>query len=913
MKLAPVDRSRVPERCTMAKSGQDQKELWLPFWMHAMDTEAVMEYLLHRWVAKAERNILAQQINGSMTTEEVFRTGRVLALLHDVGKVSGEFQHQITEQYPDIRQRQEAFGLRWEPREKKSEKHAGMGQSLLLEGYETERGVLAIACVIGAHHGKPAERASAPALPYDPIGVWRPLERAWISYGLEQSGFESRSSLPELSMAAQVLWTGLLIMADWIASNPRYFPLISIDDTGETTDYPDRKTVAFQRLHLTQPWIAQETWDAEQLFQSRFGFVPNLVQRRMARVVEETAQPGLYILEAQMGIGKTEAALAAAEMIAGRTMHSGIYFGLPTQATANGIFGRLRAWVEMQSGQEAHSIRLAHGAAELNEEYRQIFEGRANVEEADEGVLVHEWFSGRKQALLADFVIGTVDQLLMAGLKQKHVMLRHLGLANKIVVIDECHAYDAYMNRYLETVLRWLGAYHVPVILLSATLPADRRKEFVLAYQNQSHQKAGTQSWMAEQAYPLLTWTDGIQVRQDKVPAQGEGYTVFCEKAPWAADDFEALTDDLENRLREGGCAGVIVNTVRRAQACAASLKMRFPEDEILMIHAQYLMPDRAERERKLIRLLGKRSVAGSGRPHRMIVVGTQVLEQSLDIDFDYLVTDLCPMDLLLQRIGRLHRHTRAFRPESLQNAACQILGAGQELEGGAEAVYGGYLLIRTREILNGRAELHLPDDISPLVQRTYDKNWDLPEADESYWQAKAEDERKTEEQKNKAQCFCVPAPQTGRRQSCYGWLDVSCPENMPGDSTGTAAVRDGDPSVEVLCMRRGPGEKLYFLGDDRFQNPIPSDHMPSDEEARKIAGQRLRLPHSLCVPGVVDRTIRQLEEETISNVEEWMDAPWLHGELILIFNRDRTARVGAYRLSYSYENGLETEKEERT
>lgn len=122
-----------------------------------------------------------------------------------------------------------------------------------------------------------------------------------------------------------------------------------------------------------------------------------------------------------------------------------------------------------------HSIRLAHGAAELNEAYQQLIPGRSVTQEddPDSGIMVHQWFEGRKQALLADFVIGTVDQLLLAALKQKHVMLRHLGLAGKVVVVDECHAYDAYMNRYLDRALAWLGCYHVPVILLSATLPAN--------------------------------------------------------------------------------------------------------------------------------------------------------------------------------------------------------------------------------------------------------------------------------------------------------------------------------------------------------------------------------------------------------------------------------------------------------
>ena len=150
--------------------------------------------------------------------------------------------------------------------------------------------------------------------------------------------------------------------------------------------------------------------------------------------------PGILVLEAQMGVGKTEAALAAAEILAARFEEGGLYFGLPTQATANGIFDRLKGWAVTQSEEVVHTIRLAHGMAELNEEYRALFQGQAHTQEEaqEDGLLVHSWFQGSKQALLADFVIGTVDQLLLAGLKQKHIMLRHLGLAGKIVIVDEC-------------------------------------------------------------------------------------------------------------------------------------------------------------------------------------------------------------------------------------------------------------------------------------------------------------------------------------------------------------------------------------------------------------------------------------------------------------------------------------------
>ena len=762
MEWSPINLASVPDKVTMAKTSHKNRELWLPFWIHSLDTAYVMQFLLQNWMSKAEKRAIRKTNDMVMTTQQVYQLGRFLALVHDLGKVTIEFQNRITEGYPQQREKLSEEGLPLRP-VLQDRPHALCSQEILLHGYEEEPGVLAAACIVGAHHGKPAEDAVLLWEPVDPDGSWKNIQDQWLQFAQEQSGYSDRRDLPCPSQTAQVLWIGLLIMADWIASNPYYFPLIDIGEDGSGLDPVKRGELACRKLNLTHPWMPEECWDCELLYEERFGFVPNEIQNMVSEAVQSSQAPGILILEAQMGVGKTEAALAAAEMIAAKTMHSGIYFGLPTQATANGIFGRLKNWIGLQSVQENHTIRLAHGAAELNEEYHALLEGSAETqdEETIGKIQVNEWFSGRKQALLADFVVGTVDQLLMAGLKQKHVMLRHLGLGNKIVIVDECHAYDAYMNEYLETVLRWLGAYQVPVILLSATLPADRRKDLILAYQNRRIRKGQTEQWMTSQAYPLLTWTDGKEVRQTTVPGTEAQREVLWNAAPWDAEDFTSLALDLKEKLRDGGCAGIIVNTVRRAQSCAKQLRNCFPEEEIRVIHAQYLMTDRALREKQLVDLLGKKSSTGNGRPDRLIVVGTQVLEQSLDIDFDYMVTDLCPMDLLLQRIGRLHRHPWRIRPDGLRQAECQILCAGAEdLEPGAEAVYGGYLLMRTRAILCNHGRIRLPQDISILVQKTYNTNWDPEPENLAYQKAKEKDCRHRRDQRWRAGPYCLRAPE---------------------------------------------------------------------------------------------------------------------------------------------------------
>lgn len=254
-----------------------------------------------------------------------------------------------------------------------------------------------------------------------------------------------------------------------------------------------------------------------------------------------------------MGVGKTEAALAAAEIMASRFGLGGVFFGLPTQATANGIFPRLLGWADTQSEETLpQAIKLAHGMAELNECYLRLQGRGVQLEEdaqEEHQVQVHQWFRGNKQVLLANFVIGTVDQLLLAALAQKHVMLRHLGLAGKVVIINECHAYDSYMNCYLDRTLEWLGWYKVPVILLSATLPARRRTELVEAYQQKK--AAPDAPWETSCGYPLLTWTDGAEVKQTAIPSDAPGQTV--QLTTLTEPELPAL---LRRKLVEGGCAG---------------------------------------------------------------------------------------------------------------------------------------------------------------------------------------------------------------------------------------------------------------------------------------------------------------------------------------------------------------------
>jgi len=888
-----------------AKAKRDDTDVWLPLWIHAADTAEIMCSLIKYWLPQASVRAIG------LEERQLLSLARFLGLVHDLGKITPVFQRRIAESLPSQISRLERAGLsipvagRMDPAKTP---HALAGEVVLLNN-SCPAG---IAAVVGAHHGKPQGFELDPETQITAFftnyngtsrgGDWERIRNEWLSFSLKSCGYNDVQLLPELSMKSQVLLTGLLIMADWIASNTHYFPLIPIDSESELTVYPDRAIAGWDRLSLPHPWAPTCAGMSDELFNNRFGFFPNEIQRAIIETAKNVVKPGIFILEAQMGVGKTEAALAAAEILASQTGSGGLFFGLPTQATANGIFKRLETWAERQSEDTVHAIRLAHGMAVMNEDYNMLFETSSTVDADSQygGLIAHAWFGGRKQALLADFVIGTVDQLLLAALKQKHVMLRHLGLAGKVVIVDECHAYDAYMNQYLDMALSWLGAYGVPVILLSATLPPGRRAELVAAYMNK---RALPADLCVNCGYPLLTWMDGADVYQS---------TIECHDTPRKVS-IDRLTDDaipcfLDEMLSGGGCAGVIVNTVSRAQTIAGMLRDHIKDTEVMLCHAQFLIQDRAVWERSLLDRLGRGEDVT--RPERFIVVGTQVLEQSLDIDFDILVTDLCPMDLLLQRVGRLHRHLRQ-RPDKLSEAKCLVLGAGDEgFEAGARAIYGDWLLLRTRALLPDTVTI--PNDIPQLVQETYYEGKRIWEETDTYIKAKEQFDNARKKQISRAKEYCVSKPEEDKNFASLnlisGWLDTDIGK---GDHHAEAAVRDGEPSVEVLLLMRDCDGRIRFLPWQYGGEEVPSDHVPDREVCRRIARQRIRLPGIFCRFGNLERTIEELENTYRSVFIEWGLSTWLGEELILLLDENLSAMLCGRKLTYSRVSGLIVEKEE--
>lgn len=907
----------------VAKSDRESGNDWLPFWMHSFDTAGIMEKLAQKRLPESISDYLCAECGGR---EKLFSTLKFCALVHDIGKLTIVFQSRIYDAVDFS-----PFAVCVELPKSSSlvnasdTPHALASEAILLK-HGCPKGVASIA---GAHHGRPSALAdvcdqisgacTAVENFYGKRGKYRQLFevlwKEWIDFSLECAGFSELSDLPDMAVPAQVVISGMLVTADWIASNKTYFPLISADQKGEFGDYPKRIENAWTTIGFPNMWESKARFGLDdEAFKERFGFLPNPTQADIISTATDAESSGIYIIEAPMGLGKTEAALALSEILAARAGAGGMFFGMPTQATSNGIFPRLEKWAGglAEDEQTLLAIKLAHGNAALNEDYRELFTGHSNLNiESDSGLIVHDWFSGRKQTLLSDFAIGTVDQLLMAALKQKHVMLKHFGLSGKVVVVDECHAYDAYMSQYLDMAIKWLGIYKVPVIILSATLPEKRRAELIEAYTDSEKRRAkhteayvdkkiADEAWKHSLAYPLLTYTENNAVKQKALAFDGENKEVSVRRI--IRDEVAATAGYAVER---GGCVGVIVNTVRKAQEIAAELQSAFPKAEVIIMHAQFIMTDRAKREEQILKRVGKHSIPESR--HGLIIVGTQVLEQSLDLDFDLMITELCPMDLLLQRTGRLHRHNRV-RPQGLETASCFVLDETDDsFDSGSAAIYGEWLLMRTRALLPNK--LTIPSDIPLLVQQTYDEtnNEMLGELTEGMKKAQEENKLRTGKKRRSAENYLISKPSNKKGKCLDGWLDNDIKPN--NEQTGEKAVRDGDPSVDVIalmCDREG----LIRIIADKPETIIPADRPPSREEALLIARQKLRLPGFFGRRWKIDDTIEQLEAETQNVFSAWQDSALLKEEVVLLFDEDLNADLAGVQLHYDIKTGLTYVKE---
>ncbi|RSX51082.1 CRISPR-associated helicase Cas3' [Bifidobacterium samirii] len=999
-----------------------QDNRYLQLWQHMEDT---YEIALRVWDDFIPDDIIRLLVDDIGDRDSARTLYGFIAASHDVGKTSPAFEVQV----PAFADKVRAARLSINPSIAHDElrrqyRHELVGcwameDWLAAQGLQTGTGTLAhgVAGIIAGHHGTSLtaeKQRKRNHYRYEEFAGGQEWETVrfelldWIAGTTSAISTLTALEGRPLRRRSQILLTALVIIADWIASDSRLFPL----NESETDDYgfnpAKRAARAWRMLSLPKPWTAMETTQsADELFSSQFdipGAKLRPVQREAVRMAQETAEPGLMIIEANMGEGKTEAALLAAEILSARFHCGGVYYALPTQATVNAMFTRILDWIAHLPASERcamASLFLAHGKRELNDSYEDLrerwfdeghgiddglYEGQSigfvdmdDCEGETDGprrhrsshamqAVVNSWLTGRKRGNLSNFVVGTIDQVLMAGLRSKHVVLRHMALAGKVVILDEIHSNTAYMNVYMETVLAWLGAYGVPVIMLSATLPQSRRQAFLESYRRgaeaadsvermpgvsasvetipqsvtlsrlkarrvrrndcktdtameRRHDSSGRGRHAAGTAldlrYPLISLATAKGARTSNPEPSGRALDV---EISLMGDDDEALVSLLRENLRDGGCAVVIRDTVDRAQHTYDVLS-RHMDMDVTLAHSRFLAFDRAQRDRSLIERYGKHGVT---ERRTGIVVATQVVEQSLDVDFDLMVTDIAPIDLILQRAGRLHRHNRGAeeneRPRSLRQARMIVTGVEACSDGkppefakGLESVYQRYLLMRSLAVLHPSADasLHvrMPDDIPRLVQTVYGdvevcpRTWVDGGHGES--EARAAMLSAIANSEDAARSLRIFNPQSSKSPFALdGWLYVNVPDpDTPGCSQErlvSAGVREGDDCVEVIVLQQDTQGNLQLptWGDFSSSDPLPTGiGVPDKRQVRDILSCTISLGGSSLKYCDIDAFIETLEREAPEQWHVYMDQNRnLDGQLLVVLDEQGDARYTIHR-----------------
>jgi CRISPR-associated endonuclease/helicase Cas3 len=744
-----------------------------PLWAHLIDVGSAAQVLWERFLPLSLKQKMADGIG--MPLDEAGRFLSVWIGLHDLGKGIPSFQG-ITDAYGNyaapttVTKLVEAGLTIWPDTNRLHHGHASIAivRRWLHPDIDEDRGgkslplflLDALATCVGIHHGKlvrncTVDSVSELQIPTGALGdtAWKraQIDLAEAVFGAWGVDWPERGRDPLNKPRHFEPWpdwlmafAGWATLADWLGSMQTCY-----DHTVQATDslvmyLPSSRKgaeVAYETAGLSHQARLQIS-----TFEAHFGNAPRPLQEIARDVDLDTSVPNLLIVEAPTGEGKTEAAF----WLAGR-FGKGLYAAMPSQATSNGLYPRLQTFLaglktDTQSLQGAHvgergaALRLVHGNDLLRDDALALLltvdQQTAAVSdddgtdtrsgEADPKSRVLSWFMPKKRALLVPYGVGTVDQLFLGVLYAKHFFLRLFALCGKTVIFDEVHAYDTYMNTVFGRLLPWLRALNVNVVVLSATLPSEARRQMLEAW-GCPEDESDSLSKLAP--YPVLWHAAHSTLKVHPFEADStRGQRLHFR---WCADDLDTIAEEVRSMIQARATVLVILNKVERAQQLFARLDDDdlLPPEDRLLLHARMPQAWRQKREQKALERFGK------NRPNRPgLLVGTQVIEQSLDLDADAMITDLAPIDLLLQRAGRLHRHAREDRPARYSTPVLTIACPNAEPgelpdvdEISAKGfIYARKLLWQTWDVLQQTGGWHLPngDGTLPgyreLVERVY-------------------------------------------------------------------------------------------------------------------------------------------------------------------------------------------------
>ncbi len=792
---------------------------WHPLAYHCLDVAAVAA----AWwdVSPVIRRVFLKAFNGN--DSEVRAWVLFFVALHDIGKVDLRFQVKADEilmqswsgidlsevdgsQFRTFDHGRQGFA--WAIKE--CPQWAGIEMS-----YDIQTNWFPWLAAVTGHHGDLPE-AGDPDREYAEEHLMnhdRDARREWVA--ALAALFLSPTAVvldtpPPCESPAQALLAGFCAVCDWIGSNIEVSPYVEFNPGLGLDSYFVRRIDELKGQGCLSKFglvrTVLEYQGLASLLKSKE--TPRGVQ---VRVDDLPCAPGLTLIEAPTGSGKTEAALAHAWRLLAAGLADSIIFALPTQATANAMLKRVESFANIAFQGSGANIVLAHGKRGLNPEFERLVNtGRKQSVQQQEDATAQcaNWLAqSRKRIFLGQVGVCTVDQTLLSVLPVRHKFVRGFGLNKAVLIVDEVHAYDAYMHGLLAEELRRQKSIGGSAILLSATLPAGVRAKLFEAWDVAAPSDA---------PYPVL-WAAGesgaepIEVPVDQQPSRREVFVQSISLQKAMPDD--AVLERIVEAAEGGARVAVVANLVDAAQHIARQLKERtaMPVD---LFHARYRFADRQDKEQFALDNFGRDAVRQSGR----ILVATQVVEQSLDLDFDWMLTQICPVDLLFQRLGRLHRHERT-RPIGYEVPNCTVMTVDDDDYGLHKLIYGNTrVLWRTSHLLSNTDRIVFPQAYREWIECVYkDEEWDdEPEA-----------------------IIKDYLEYTGKQMavSCEAKQMITTPRRPFGDDdvTITVKTRDGEMSLTVLPMRVDGS----MLGGERL------DKLEEREKAVAIEMNTIPVPNS--------------------------------------------------------------------
>ncbi|WP_199546348.1 CRISPR-associated helicase Cas3' [Streptomyces sp. N35] len=910
------------------RSREQGGPLWNPLLAHCLDSAAVCGELFDHYLATPVRERLVEAFGGGCAPT-ARRVLMLLTAVHDMpGKVHPGFQRRFVDGSDSNDPELLAAGRNWEraaraaglPLERTGRPappHAHLTARYLpallgcrcadcvdpTPGGPTDppryEGLHTIAALLGGHHGH---------FPTDTqiLDATCRLAEPWLQAQVELLHELARllrldlKTLPDLIRPARPavlpLMAGLVVHSDWLASDESRFTYRRLKTTTDQWWAASRRQAshAVRALHLKrwQPW-------PDAMWPDLFPGTPQPRPAQRAVIRHAPQRPMMAIVESTTGSGKTESALWLAHQLTVQCGYHGFYLAQATRAASDQLVRRAGTFLRHAlADTERANLALVHGTASISAVSDELARGlddgplslaaAVNLTTCDDPTsgsaraVLDRWYLESGRGLLSPFGVGTVDQIVLAAQRSRHWFLRLYGLANKVVIIDEAHAYELFQQHLLGEAIGWLADAGASVIILSATLPNSTRHELIEAW------CAGHRSTPSEQtATGPITFVDasGTVATHTPVPDPTDTTPPARTRLLLKADPGpHALAEHLLT-THPRGITGVIRNRVvsatalYRAVADIADAHGWNVREDVLLLHARFTERDRARHQQRLEHLLGphpdpelRGHQANPARPERFLLIGTQVLEQSLDYCLDHLYSDLAPIDLLLQRRGRLWRHlaNRLHLAGSDASPLMRVLftpGAGglpHLMHPGGRPIdaYAPYLQAATWHALNQRRSpmdrdepilLTTPDDTHPLLQTVYAPT--PPPGDEAVhtllsatftqWQAALAEHLHQADQRSLAP-YAKGAP-VGVEDLASGWLNGTADD--PDRPTHLIArSRLGAPSIDIVCLYQHPAHGRTWDRDGTVPADLNVYHPRREAEAHRRQ-QREILLNTVRVP----------------------------------------------------------------